>query len=247
MALLPIASFVTVWMMGPEFNSSVRIEPNHRLLPELYRHIELAGERLQSGDWNEALAHSNTAAVVGEIAYQVNWGEANPKEVTKRKRAINDAMHQWETVLGGQIQFVDAPTEGIHINFRDSLQSNGRDTGGHAEWRRQVSQSPSGEYVSQLTGDIDIRWLQPNGKPMTFDQLRHIAMHEIGHVLGMADSGHVGDIMGPLDLSRPAKKLAPAEVEAMLTLRERALALRKVSLVSALRDLEGYTLPRATR
>ena len=52
--------------------------------------------------------------------------------------------------------------------------------------------------------------------------MRHAAMHEFGHVLGLDDSPREGDVMGPLDIDHPVSAPSALEVQTVLSFRAQA-------------------------
>lgn len=217
------------------------------VMPELHAQVEVAHESVRRGEWSRGLAHSNAVLMLQGIEYSVDLERVPESEQKRCVDALNAAIAQWSEALNGQVRFTRIDTGGIVITFQPDLESRGRPVGGHTKWRRDVKVGANGELQPTLEASIWIRTRQPSGRQMSFDHLRHISSHELGHVLGLADSNRIGDVMGPLDLGRPARAIAQREIEALRAIRERALDLRRECLVSALQELEGYNLARAAR
>lgn len=217
------------------------------VMPELRAQLDVAHQSVNRGEWSRGLAHSNAVLMLQGLDYSVDLNQVPEPDRKKCIESLEAAMSQWSGALGDQIRFNRVESGGIVIIFQPDLSSRGRAVGGHTKWRRDVRIAPSGELQPVLEASIWIRTLQPGGRPMSFDHLRHIASHELGHVLGLADSPRIGDVMGPLDLGRPVKSIGKREIEALRAIRERALELRRECLVSALQELEGYNLARAAR
>lgn len=218
-----------------------------RVLPEVHAQVDQATESYESGDWNRTIARSNVVLFVEAIRYKVEFNGTRERDVERQRDALRQAIEMWEEALGHEVQFVEDPEAIVTVTFQDSVQNRGQDVGGHIKWRRDISVLPSGDYAPNVKADIWIRTKQPNGRSMTVEAMKHVAGHELGHVLGMSDSRTVGDIMGPLDLRRPTKQLGQSEIEALRSVRLRAADLRRASLVSAIRELEGYNSTRAAR
>ena len=68
---------------------------------------------------------------------------------------------------------------------------------------------------------------KPNGRPLSFEQLRACAAHELGHVLGLDDSPNNGDLMGRMDFNRPATFIRSEEVSMLIDARQEASAIRR--------------------
>lgn len=219
-----------------------------RVLPDIQRHLTLADQSFKNGDWNTARAYSESMLLLGDVRYQVSYEGANERSRSQGERALKEAMAMWEAASEYQVTFTEVSTNPtVLIRFAPEVESRGRDVGGHVQWRRGIKKNEVGEIVAHAEFEIWIRTVQPNGKPMRLDHMRHVAAHELGHVLGMNDSSREGDIMGPLNLGRPAQKLQREEVESLQRMRQRALNVRRASLITAIYELEGYNLQRASR
>ncbi|MEQ1933145.1 MAG: matrixin family metalloprotease, partial [Fimbriimonadaceae bacterium] len=98
--------------------------------------------------------------------------------------------------------------------------------GGFTSWQRQILRFENGSYQAKLAASVQLRTITPQGKPMSLAQMRHAAMHELGHILGLDDSPDQGDVMGPLDLSRPVIEPKSDEIAELLKLRKDAQEIR---------------------
>jgi len=237
-----MAMFAVVAGGSPSSDASCRV------LDDVERHLNSASQGLKDGRWSKALAHIDVVAPIGKIKYRVEIDQ-DAGDKTVIREALKSAEAIWEAALNGQVDFVeDADSTGMVIRFQRTVQMNGREVGGHTKWTRAIYTSAEGESRGEVKANVWARTTAPvSGKPLTKAQLAHVVAHEIGHLVGLGDSPNRGDVMATLDLNAPASRLGAEELEAVRTMRERAFELRQESLKSALRELEGYNLPRASR
>jgi hypothetical protein len=93
-----------------------------------------------------------------------------------------------------------------------------------------VIDSPSGTPHMDMSADVRVRTIKPDGSPMLLEHMRHTSAHELGHVLGLDDSPFYGDIMGPLDLSHPVSDFEAAELDNLRAVRSEAEQVREQAL-----------------
>lgn len=226
---------------SPTANLPAVDESDPRIQPDIYRHLREANRYAKMGKWELSLAHSEAVLCLDKIGYTIEFDGLPEKEQARCRAALLEACRIWEKSLSGQTLFVesdDAPI--VKVHFQDSVNSNGRDVGGHVKWLRKIEKLPDGQYKMKLAAEIWIRTRQPNNKPMSHDQLLHVAAHEVGHVLGLKDSCVLGELMGALILEEPVARPSAAELASIFKIRDQALELRRASLITALLELEGY-------
>jgi hypothetical protein len=246
--LLQLGFVLTSLSLTPAGNLSPIDESDPRIQSDVYGHLRQAHRWAKFGRWQQALAHADAILCLDDLGYTIEFEGFSSKDRARSERSLQEAIKLWEVSLEDQIKFrrsEDKPILTVH--FQDAVISNGQHVGGHAKWLRTVEELPGREYRMNLNATIWIRTRQPNGKKMTFEQLRHVAAHELGHVLGLADSPCDTDIMGPLHLEVPVTKISDDERNSIRKVRDRALELRRASLISALMELEGYNLKSASR
>ncbi|MEQ1821508.1 MAG: matrixin family metalloprotease [Fimbriimonadaceae bacterium] len=199
------------------------LQANSSLLPELEKHRRFAIQALNSGNAGAANAASDVLGMK-KITYRF----AKNAPATGRQ-ALIEAIGQWERLLKRDIQFVEAfsfQEPDVMITFEAQLGSNGKHFGGFTTWQRQILRHDNGDYEAKLAATLQLRTVTPKGKPMDLAQMRHAAMHELGHILGLDDSDEQGDVMGPLDLARPVITPKTDEVAQILKLRKEAQDIR---------------------
>lgn len=141
---------------------------------------------------------------------------------------FKSAASIWSSALDGQLRFEFVnPGEATDITVRAaaSLQRGGQQLGGNIRWVRELLQTGR-TYDYAITGSIYVRTESPDGDRISRDALQQIALHELGHLLGLGDSDEQDGVMKSLNLRRPIAAPNSAEIAAVLDARERAWSLR---------------------
>lgn len=117
----------------------------------------------------------------------------HPYELT-----IRHAFEYWDRAIGAQLHFIMVNRPELAqdvVIFVDRLEGN---KVGLAEKTYRTKTYSSGKKVSELTGlKIYIALKDPDGENMTKNQIYTIALHEIGHSLGLGHSDDPKSIMYP--------------------------------------------------
>lgn len=201
----------------------VSLQAEATLLPELAKHRDFAHRAAEAGNAS-ALKAATDVLALKRVTYRL------PEKVTPlAKQAFQEAIQQWERQLNRDVLFVEAfkfEKADVDVRFETTLNGDGHHYGGYTRWKRSITQDKAGRYVATVDAKMQIRTVQPNGKPMTLEHMRHATMHEFGHILGLDDSSKNGDVMGPLDLKRPVVNPKADEVGQLKKLRAEIRALR---------------------
>lgn len=117
---------------------------------------------------------------VDEASYVEGW---NPEFVP----AVRDAFDTW-SASGIPVRFdfiLDSATADVHVRFTERL-SNG--ISGKTIWSRDVA-------WWLVAGDIQLAVAHPSGGMVNAPQMRAIALHEVGHLLGLDHAAALDNIM----------------------------------------------------
>jgi hypothetical protein len=141
------------------------------------------------------------------------------------KRALSGALTAWSTALENTIHFrmEDDPAKAdVKLTYQPEVKMQKEQVAGLTTWKRMIH-STNGKVttISPLT-EVLVRTRDPRFRAMSTSAMRQATMHELGHVLGLEDSDHMGDIMGELDIDHPVSGPRDYEVLAVKNLRDEA-------------------------
>ena len=203
-----------------------------RLLPDLPEHLEYAEKDLDQGQVTDALAHIDLI-LMSHMHYHLNFNNVPAETQPECKAAFEDAVAMWERALGKDWDLSEAtdgqPAE-VQVTFQPDVQQSGAEVAGYVTWRRRVVNAADGSPHMDMSADVFVRTIRPDGSAMLLEHMRHTSAHELGHVLGLDDSPFYGDIMGPLDLNHPVTDFEASELENLRAVRTEAEQVREQAL-----------------
>jgi len=176
-----------------------------RLEPCVTTHLGHAQRLLSEGRLREAKAHCEVVAFGSPLGLRPLG--------SKFDSILERAAGVWNESLGFPVFRIGRRGEATEVRFEmvQSLLRDGQPIAGLADWRRDVWYEPT--CRSRVEALIRLRTTQEDGQPMPQDALLQTAVHELGHILGLADSDQ--GVMAPLDPARRFQPPTPAEIEAV--------------------------------
>ena len=131
--------------------------------------------------------------------------------------AVRSAFQAWEQA-GVPVRFaLDADSASAEVRFLWRIQFEGERTG-----QTDLEWDDDGRLKG---GVVTLATFDPKGQPLTPDDLRVMAMHEIGHLLGLDHSPDPGDLM----YARPkVRELSPRDIATALLLYQLAPGVLRV-------------------
>ncbi len=195
------------------------------LLPEIERHIVEAKTDYDRGEFGAARAHAQAVLVGDEITYDVSFVSTSEREQASCRKSLKAAFTTWERELMGTLRFREVPRDEhgrISIVFKPSVRMGAEEVAGFTNWSRRITMDGDKWIDTSFHADMQLRTRDLDFNAMSFEAMRHEGCHEIGHVLGLDDSPHHGDLMGPLEIAHPVNGPTALEASSVRNLRDEA-------------------------
>lgn len=198
-----------------------------RLMRDVQQHLDLARRCATIGEAVEALAHAAVVTPERALRVRVDCSNIAQSDQGPYRNALAGAFRMWESALGQRVfEVTEGSQSDLVIHFQPNVSDKGIEVCGHSQWTRGVLNPTNGPTVI-FTADVQVRMYRPTGEPLTFEQLRACAAHELGHVLGLDDCPDSSGLMGRMDFNHPALTIRPDEVEALVHARDEMFRLRR--------------------
>jgi len=159
--------------------------------------------------WNDKLAG-------GELTYKIIGGD------TSSHQAVKDAINAWTTKLNG-LKFTEISGKMNSADIMINLDKSGSRSS--VNNIATVTNNHRVDTVGQTMTSVDNTGLINNaittvyesafGSPFNKAQIKQIAMHEIGHALGIGHANFKGDLMSPV-LNDEIGTISQCDVSAVL-------------------------------
>jgi hypothetical protein len=187
-----------------------------------------------SDDVKNAIEKADTALGTGErqLALALYEGSLYPDGIKlavddstvtsdSQFRGVSQALDIWRAELQGDfpVELVyDVKQADVVVKFVDTIDDRGTDTLGLIKLQKSFRWSSVKREIT-YRGTISIVRSAPGGR-LTQAEVRDVAMHEIGHLLGLADTSRHGVLMGPLERGKPLNKPTQQETEDVKAIRK---------------------------
>ncbi len=221
-------------LLGMASVAGAHQDRNPLVQPRFYDTVERASGLLNQGKYGEATANANLILMRDRIKISVDVSGAQSGRQLEALEAVSSAIKMWEDSLDGEVSFVVVPQgQGdIRVAYADGVTMQGDEVAGYSVWSRQVLNWANGLCTTYLTADVSLRTQLPDGSALTREAMKHTAGHELGHILGLWDSPHPGDLMGPLDPKHPAAGPSGHELSALRDIRRDAAEVIQIALLA---------------
>lgn len=189
------------------------------VLPDVAEHL-MAGRLAAASGWSHAAkAHTDLFLFPEGLSVSVDLSTGRPHRRAAAREMLVEAAGWWEDALGrpGLFRWTEGEAP-VRVRFVSRILGTSGNVGGWTRWSRTVTTSEDDVLERAFEAEVQLRWLPEAA-------MRHVAAHELGHLLGLADSARVGDVMGPVDLRHPAQGLSLADLAALEAVQAPARAV----------------------
>jgi hypothetical protein len=206
--------------------------PEYRTAPvmrEARQFLQLAHKSFGDGSMDSAAAYAGAVLISDEVSVSVDLDAVPNPQRDSCKRALKDALAAWEVALENTVHFrmEDDPAKAdVKLKYQPDVRMQREQVAGLTTWKRLIH-SVNGKVtgISPKT-EVLVRTRDPRFRAMSTAAMRQATEHELGHVLGLEDSEHMGDIMGQLDIDHPVSAPRDYEVSAVKELRDEARQIK---------------------
>ncbi|MCH8273938.1 MAG: matrixin family metalloprotease [Armatimonadetes bacterium] len=224
---------------APAASTGVGGEPTLTLSPEpspeftevvsepIRSQLGLALVEMAYGDPERAAARAQAAAVPERVRIYIDTSGHGRRRASRLRKGARAALNEWNrSVPGSPFEEVSRLSQAdVVVRFVDRIQSSGRRLAGKVSWKRTVRKS-AGKATFSIRGSVQIANIRPNGRSMTTSEVKRAVAHELGHILGLRDTGDSSKLMGPV--SARDTEIGEREKRALEELDRRAQAVMEM-------------------
>lgn len=206
------------------------------LLPEVRQRLDEAHRSLKDGSWQSAAAYADLVLISDNVSVYVNLEKVGASQRQTCMDALNASFDGWEAALNQTIHFQlesDPAKATIKVTFRPDVWLSGDPVAGLTHWSRKIRSSGGQVESVEFKADVNVRARGLHSENYPVETIRQETEHELGHILGLEDSRHVGDLMGAWDPRHPVDGPQEHEILAVKNLREEA---RRIKAEAKARD-----------
>lgn len=229
MFTIPTNLLLSACVAVASFSSSGPVVRSAPVMREAKQFLMLAHKNLADGSMDSATAYANAVLISDEVSVSVNVSAVPASQRGACRRALDDALGIWQAALDNSIHFriEDDPAKAdVKLTYQPDVRLQREQVAGLTTWKRMIH-SVNGKVtdISPRT-EVLVRTRDPRFRAMSTGAMRQATMHEFGHVLGLEDSEHMGDIMGQLDLDHPVAGPRDYETLTVKALRDEARQIK---------------------
>jgi predicted Zn-dependent protease len=199
------------------------------VLPEVRKHLDAGHKNVADGSWEIAAAHADVVLISDSVSVYVNVDNVSAAQRQTCLRALSAALAKWQSALDDTIQFhmQDDPAKAdLKVTFRSDVRLQRETVAGLTNWSRSIRSTGSRVTEASFKADVQIRARDLDFQPLPFEAMRQEAEHEFGHILGLDDSDHLGDLMGRFDAAHLVSGPRDYEVLAVKNIRSEAKRIK---------------------
>jgi hypothetical protein len=156
--------------------------------------------------WNDQTRY--IMVYIADGSYLPGWNPENPARV-------REAFAEWEQAMAPRFHFIYMPDErgsDVKVQWATVMEHNAAgETAGTNEM------ATWGQYICK--NDIKLTLMHPNGRLYTPNLIQSVALHEIGHMLGLkGHSDYQGDVMYPstdVGVGDEVQHLSPRDINTL--------------------------------
>jgi predicted Zn-dependent protease len=191
-----------------------------RIEPALYQHLDYAEQMVEHGAFQRATSHAKLVLLPEAITVRIESNGVSSDQTDRAKRALERALDTWSGSLSGlSFRIVSGPAD-VVVSIQNLARLNGQAVAGKMTWERR---SLGNDY--QMTCRMAISTRSPGGSALSEAVMTQAALHEFGHVLGLADDYDGPGVMSRVHLRSPVTTPSLAELASLRRLRDQAQSI----------------------